>query len=197
MKNLRITVKNFTYLAFLGMCTVAITSCDNGMAGDTKEVADEKNEDTFAKITSKQDAEFLVEAAAIHLEEIQLGELAQQKGMRKDVKELGKMMEVEHRGALNDLKKLAQRKSVAIPASLTEDGQEKYDALNAKIGKDFDKKYCDMMVKGHTKAIATFEEVSSSKRDAEIADWATSMLETLNSHLAHSTACQESCEASK
>jgi putative membrane protein len=111
-----------------------------------------------------------------------------------DVKELGKMMVTEHGKALIDLKALADKKQITIPASITEDGQEAYKKLADKKGKDFDKEYCDMMVQGHKEAIEKFEKASTDAVDADIRSWAASMVPSLRTHLDHAITCQQKCE---
>src|SRR5687768_1352677 len=124
MKNVRTTKRGILYLGFLGLSLLVIHSCDNGNPDDSKEIAEDQNEERFDDRKSEKDANFLVEAAAINLEEIKLGELAQQKGTMADTKALGKMMVDEHKTALADLKALAADKSITIPEVITEDGQD-------------------------------------------------------------------------
>ena len=54
--------------------------------------------------------QFLAQASLIHLEEIQLVQLAQQKSYMTDVKELGALLEKDHTQSLSDLNSLADRK---------------------------------------------------------------------------------------
>lgn len=197
MKNLRKNTVRFSYFALFSMSMFAFTACDNGNPEDTKEMADEENDARFDDKKSEKDAAFLVDAAEINLQEIKLGELAQEKGTTNEVKELGKMMVKEHTKAWNDLKKLAANKSVALPAGLTEDGQEAWDKLNDKTGADFNKEYCDMMVKGHKDAIDKFEWASSKAEDADIRNWASSMLPALNEHLELSNTTMEKVKVAK
>jgi len=65
--------------------------------------------------------------------------------------------------------------------------------LSDKTGNDFDKEYADMMVKGHKNAIKKFEKASSNATDADIKNWAGSMLPTLRMHLDHSSAVLDKC----
>jgi len=197
MKKLTTTTKRFAYVALLSMSAFAVTSCNSNKPEDPKDIAEEQNDERFDERKSEKDAQFLVEAATINMEEIKLGELAQQKGSLADVKDLGKMMVAEHTKALADLTKLAENKSVVLPAALPEEAQKAYDKLNEKTGKDFDKEYCDKMVKGHKDAIDKFEKASSDAEDADIRNWASSMLPSLRTHLDHSNMCQEKAKAAK
>ncbi len=126
------------------------------------------------------------------MEEIQLGQLAQQKGTMEDVKNLAKMLTDEHNKAMADLTALAGRKSIAIPTATTDKVKNAYDKLNEKApGNDFDKEYCDMMVKGHNDAIDAFEKAASNAYDADIKAWASSMWPGLRAHLDQAKACEE------
>ena len=132
-----------------------------------------------------------MEAAEINMEEIQLGQLSQSKSKNAEIIALGKMMEDAHTKAMNDLKSLAGKKQVTIPTTLTEDGQDAYKKMSDKSGKDFDKEYCDMMVKGHKKAIDKFEKAAEDSQDADIKVWAASMLPNLRTHLDHAIMSDE------
>ena len=101
----------------------------------------------------------------------------------KEVKDFGKMLEIDHTKAMKDLQSLAAKKQVTIPATLTDNGGEAYEKLIKKSIKDFDKEYIDMMVDGHKDAIDKFEKAASNCSDGDIKNWATSMLPTLRTHL--------------
>lgn len=172
---------------------LTVVSCTNDKDyKDSKEVALDSNATKFT--TAKEiDAGFLVAAAEINLEEIKLGQLAQNNGSVLLVRELGKMMEEEHTKAFKDLQVLASKKQITIPTTITKNSEEAYDKLKNKFGVDFDNEYCDMMVKGHTNAISKFEKAAVVAQDDEIRTWATTLIISLKIHLAHSTACKDRC----
>lgn len=172
--------------------------CDNAnKPKDTKEMAEDRNEDRFDTRRQEKDADFLVKAAEINLKEIQLGQLARQRGGSDYVRELGRMMEQAHSQSQNDLIVLAQRKAITIPTSLTEDGRDAYEKLGKQSAEDFDLEYADMMVKGHKDAIDKFEKASLDAGDADIRTWASNTLPELRTHLQHSEQCQERCKAER
>jgi len=172
-----------------------IASCSNtGQPDDTKEVAEDKNDEQFDNNKQEKDAQFLVNAAEINLEEIQLGQLAQQKGTTAHIKELGKMMEDAHTKSLSDLAVLAQGKMITIPNAPTESAQDVYKNLNEKTGSDFDQAFSDRMVDGHKDAINVFEKASSNCSDPDIKNWATAALPALRTHLDHSIESQKKSE---
>ncbi len=170
----------------------ALSSC-NKKPEDTKAVAEEHNEAKFDK-AEEADAQYLVAAAEINLEEIQLGALAQEKSAMVNVKDLGKMMQTGHSKALDELKTLAAKKQITIPTMLTDNGKEAETELMKKNGRDFDKNYCNRMVSGHKSAIDRFEKIAKDATDADIRNWASSLLPALRSHLDHAITCQKECE---
>lgn len=191
---MKITQSNLFLTTLAIVAIIGTTSCKDNQAVDTKEVAEEKNEQKFETRNSEKDAQFLVDAAAINREEISLGQLAQKNGSSKHVKELGKMMEDEHTKSLAELTALAKTKNISLPTSQTEDGQDAYKKLSEKTGNDFGKAYSNMMVSGHKDAISLFENASNECKDADIKAWATSSLPGLRTHLDQSVTCQKECE---
>lgn len=191
MKNYKSKVLSATLII---ATIIGTSSCMNNKSEDTKEVAEEKNEQKFDNNKNEKDAQFLVDAAEINHEEISLGQLAQQKGGSSHVKELGKMMENEHTKSLADLTALAQTKNISLPTSQTENGKDAYKKLNEKSGNDFGKEYSGLMVNEHKDAIALFEKASTECTDPDIRAWAAAMLPALRTHLDQSLICQKQCE---
>lgn len=164
-----------------------MASCETApKADDTKEVAEDKNEEKFNSNSQENDAQFLVNAAEINLEKIELAKLAQQKGSTPHIKELGKMMKNAHTKSLNDLTTLAKSKNISIPTAPTENAKDAYNKLNEKSGSDFDEAFADMMVNGHKDAIDIFEKASTDCKDADIKNWASASLPGLRTHFDHS-----------
>ncbi len=190
MKNYKskILLATLFIVAMLGL-----QSCDDSKTEDTKDVAEEYNNAKFEDNKNEKDAQFLVDAAAIHRQEISLGKLAQQKGTTNHVKELGKMMEVDHTKALAELTAMAKTKNISLPTAQTDNGQDAYNRLNQKSGNDFGNEFSKMMVDGHKDAIALFEKASTECSDLDIKAWAASLLPALRTHLDHSLVCQKEC----
>ncbi len=190
MKNYK---SNVLQAILLMTIIIGISSCMDKESKNTKEVADESNDAKFDENSNEKDAQFLVSAAEINIEEISLGQLAQQKGTMKHVKELGKMMEDEHTKSATALSELAKTKNITLPTSQTESGQNAYKKLNSKSGNDFDKTYADIMVNGHKDAIELFETAATESADSEIRAWAAATLPVFKTHLDHSIMCQKEC----
>jgi len=183
----------FAGASLLLILTLTLSSCNNFEIEDTKVIA-ENHSVTKLDNATESDAHFLVTAAQINLEEIQLGLLAQTNSAMAPIKELGKMIETEHAIAQSDLQALAAKKQITIPTILTENGMDANKKLLDKQGKDFDKEYCEMLVSGHKDAIIKFEKASTDAIHPDIRNWAASMLPALRTHLDNSITCQKQCE---
>lgn len=184
--------------AILGAALIIIflNSCKNETKQeDPKEVAEDANETKFDSIDSKEDdSQYLVDQAEINLEEIEIGKLAQTKGTNAEVKKFGQMLVDEHTKAASEVSTLAKAKNFTLPTSLTEDGQDKYNKLNEKSGADFDKKFADMMVDGHEKAIDKIKKAAENAKDADVRQWATNSIPVLTTHLEHAKVLKESLD---
>jgi putative membrane protein len=193
--------QSLTYIS-LSTLLLSIPSCTNSNSNnrdtnrdathteDSKDRAEDHNDAKFDD-SKEKDAQFLVDAASINLQEIRLSQLAETKASANDVKDLAKMMVTEHTKSLNELKTLAAQKSVSIPNSLTNDGLDDYNKLMEVTNNNFDKKYCDMMVDAHKNAIKKFEKIADDTDDPEIKEWSTKTLPTLRNHLDHAMTCSE------
>jgi len=170
-----------------GLIIIFLNSCKNETKQeDPKEVAEDANEAKFDSIDSKEDdSEFLVDQAEVNLAEIEIGKLAQTKGVNPEVKKFGKMLVDDHTKAASEVSALAKTKNFTLPTSLTEEGQDEYKKLNEKSGADFDKKFADMMIDGHEKAIKKLEKASKDAKDPDVRTWASNNIAGLTAHLEH------------
>jgi putative membrane protein len=170
-----------------GLLIVTLNSCKNETKQeDPKEVAEDSNEAKFDSIDDKKDdSEFLVDIAEVNLAEIEIGKLAQTKSTNPEVKKFGKMLVDEHTKSASEVSALAKAKNFTLPTSLTEDGQEEYKKLNEKSGLDFDKKFVDMMIDGHEKAIDKLQKATKDAKDEDVKLWASNNIAPLTAHLEH------------
>ncbi len=204
MKNLINFKTILVHSIWIAGTLILVSSCFDNKTTDSKKIAEQENIDKLTTddriitvVKNDNDAEFLMEVAEMQMEEISLGKLAQQKGNAAHVKELGKMMESDHTKTHNELKALAQSKSVYIPTSQTDDSRDAYAKLADKTGNDFGKTYSAMVVENHEDAIDLFERASTESEDPEIRAWASANLAPLRTHLKHAEACKKECDKMK
>jgi putative membrane protein len=191
--------KLFKTLPFQVLITIAVLiagSCETKtteQSSDPAKQATEENDIKFENKKLEKDAQFLVDAAAFNLEEIELARLGSQKGTA-DVKELSGMMLGEHEKALNEIRDFAKAKQVTVPDSASNDAGDNYNMLKEKTGNEFDKAFCQRLVDTHQKAVEFFEKESSDSRDQDLKEYATTKLPDLRKHLDHIFACQKKVE---
>jgi putative membrane protein len=167
-----------------GILVCSLNSCKNEpKQEDPKEVAEDANDAKFETDSIEDDANYLVDVAEIDKTEIEIGKLAQQKGISQSVKDFGKMLVEDHTKSLEQVNVFAKKQNVTLPTTITDMGKDEYEKLNKKSGADFDKKFADMMVEGHKKAIDVMTKISEKDSNQEIELWASNELSVLTAHL--------------
>jgi putative membrane protein len=192
-----------TYFVLLALALASL-SCNSGGQEDSAQAAKDSNATkmdsagtvdsssrAIPSTVSKVDQDFAVNTAIAGMTEIQAGQVAEQKGVSKDVKDYGAMMVKDHTEAADKLKAIATQKNITLPSTLTPDAQKSIDDLQKEVGKKFDKDYLAMMVSDHKKVISAFEDESKNGSDADIRAFADSTLHTLHKHLDEAEKCQK------
>ena len=163
----------------LALATAEIkTGAQNANSGTTKN--DNSNQGSGQM---SPDEKFAMEAAAGGMEEVQLGQLAAQKGASDEVRQFGQRMVDDHTKANEDLMQVASGKGWTLPTALDAKQQAEVQKLSALTGEAFDREYVKMMVKDHKKDVSEFQKESTRGTDAEIKSFATRTLPTLQEHL--------------
>jgi putative membrane protein len=132
---------------------------------------------------SHGDREFIEDAAKGGLAEVQLGQLAAQKAENPDVKKFGQRMVDDHGKANDQLKQLASSKGLNLPTDLDRSARREHDKLSKLSGADFDREYMKHMVSDHKKDVKDFQKEAKSGKDADVKNFASSTLPTLQDHL--------------
>jgi putative membrane protein len=130
------------------------------------------------------DNEFVAKAAEGGMTEVELGKLAQEKGSSADVKQFGSHMVMDHSKANDDLKAIAAKNGMTVPTTLDEKHQAEVNRLSALSGPAFDKAYVHTMVSNHEKTAADFRMESKDGKNADVKNFASSTLPTIENHLA-------------
>jgi len=126
---------------------------------------------------------FLTEAASGGMAEVELGKIASSKAQNAEVKKFAEMMVTDHTKGNDELKALAVKKNVTVPATPMAKHQAVIQKLQGLSGAEFDKAYVDDMLEDHEKDVAEFEKQSTSNPDADVKAFAAKMLPTLKKHL--------------
>ena len=129
------------------------------------------------------DGQFMMDAAAGGMKEMEMSRLAAAKASRPEVKALAQMLVDDHTMVNAELSELAGRKKVALPTQLSAEAMAEQDQLSKLSGAAFDDAYLKAMIKGHEKGISLFTGESTSGADAEAKAWAAKILPKLKTHL--------------
>src|SRR5262249_25073187 len=95
-----------------------------------------KNDNTSTTL-NKKEVRFINDAAEGGLMEVRMGEIGKQKGQSADVKQFADRLVSDHTKANSELKDLASKKGVIIPAQIDDKHQKMLDKLSN--ASDFDK----------------------------------------------------------
>jgi predicted outer membrane protein len=151
----------------------------------------------FAGNDANKDAQFLIDAGEICVEQIKFGQLIQKKSINIDCQEFGKTLEDAYSKMLSELIPLAKSKGVTIPIALSDKSQQAYNQLVATALNYIDKAYCDLEVNRHQEAGAKFQKVFTESTDEDTRRWALSKLPELRRHLEFSLVMQKKFGATK
>lgn len=124
---------------------------------------------------------FIKEAIQGNLEEVKIGQLAQEKGSSREVKDFGAALAKDHQAANENATQAAQEMNVTPPNKPGPKQQAVYQKLSALSGEQFDHQFIKSMVKDHKEDIAKYQQ--EAKRSGPAADYAKQTLPKLREHL--------------
>jgi putative membrane protein len=165
--------------ATAGGSTSAATSSASGATSATATPSRGASDGKLAR----GDRKFIEDAARGGMAEVQLGQLAAQKGQSSEVKQFGQKMADDHGKANDQLKSIASSKNVTLPTDLDRAHKRDYDRLSKLSGAEFDREYMKHMVSDHKKDVGDFRKEARSGKDGDVKGFASSTLPTLEQHL--------------
>jgi putative membrane protein len=127
--------------------------------------------------------DFVEDASAKGVAEVEAGKLAQEKGTAADVKSFAEMMIKDHTAANDKLKTLATSKKLEVSDDAQLMDKAKAMILELRSAKSFDQAYANNQVKAHEATIKLFEEEATNGKDADLKAFASETLPKLKAHL--------------
>jgi putative membrane protein len=124
---------------------------------------------------------FLEKAIEGNYAEIQMGQLAQQKGQSDGVKSFGQMLVTDHTDANNKALSVAKDVGINPPDGPNKKQQSDYDRLSKLSGAAFDRRFVQDMVMDHRNDIRKYERESKAKDP--VGQFAGDSLPALRKHL--------------
>lgn len=131
----------------------------------------------------KDDKEFLMTAAHSDQNEIQQSKMALSKGVTGMAKDMANKMIADHTKSTADLKKIAAKKGVTLPADMDAEHKAMAPAMAKLSGKAFEEKYMAQMVIDHQKTANTMAAHEKMTQDADVKDFIGKTLPVVEQHL--------------
>ena len=129
------------------------------------------------------DKKFVKDSALGGMTEVELGKLAAEKASSDAVKQFGKRMVDDHSKANDQLKEIAGKSNIEVPAALDSKHQSRVDKLAKLSGPEFDKAYLKDQVKDHERDVDDFKSEAQGGSDPNVKQFALQTLPTLQEHL--------------
>lgn len=171
------------------------TTGDGGSADTTGAIRDNDVDGGMAGMDTDNDTidanDFLEEASAKGVAEIETARKALEQSQSEQVKEFANMMIKDHAAANEKMAELAASKDLEISDEATLMDKAKAMILDARDGESFDAAYANNQVAAHEQTIELYERAARSD-DAEIASFAKETLPKLKEHLKQAQALVES-----
>ncbi|MDX5418736.1 MAG: DUF4142 domain-containing protein [Hymenobacteraceae bacterium] len=131
----------------------------------------------------QNDALFVAEAASANNLQAQLGELALERAVSPEVKEMAQEMSMGHRKVLEDLENIAVQGNFVLPTMLGNSHQEVYDEVSGETGIGFDLAYIKRTREQHQRLLRRYEDMAEDAKDMEVKQFASKQLPLLRQHL--------------
>ncbi|MBW3130689.1 MULTISPECIES: DUF4142 domain-containing protein [Hymenobacter] len=186
-------------LLVVGGCFASLSACSPGTNSDNPVAAalaqnEKRIDDLDITEKQKQDAEFMVNAAADGILNQQLATVALQRAATPSVRNLAQTLLNQYIKMTGELKTLAGRKGITLPEALGSERKEQYDNISALTGTAFDKKYSAAIVDGQKKAVDSYEDLSEDAYDGDIRGFAAKYLPMLQQQVTQAQQVQDEVE---
>lgn len=162
----------------------SVSAAGTAAAGASTRAADASlTVSRIAQPVSRQDRLFMDQASQINLAEISLGRYMQAHATTTTAKNLGGAYARDHTAAQANLRALASRLHVTVPATPGVRLESVVIRVEAEKGRNGDVAFAEASVSGHRTAIAMFRKEESAGSNPEVRDYAARNVPVLRTHL--------------
>lgn len=155
---------------------------------------------TTGDAVSAGDRDFVEDLTIAGKAEVEIGQMAMQRAASAEVKQFADMMVKDHSKAGEELKQVAMKHAIPLPAALDAPHEELKTKLSNLQGAEFDREYMSAMVDGHENVVDRLQTRASEDRigdnkgevkpessdnpiEADLNQWAAAALPTVRHHL--------------
>ncbi|MCF3108315.1 DUF4142 domain-containing protein [Niabella sp. CC-SYL272] len=167
--------------------STGILSCNprpadqKGTISDSNAARFKQRSSSTVAATLERDARFAVVAAGSGMTGAELGMVAADKAFEKLVRQLGDSMAHAYGAANAELKQIAAKKNISIPAAPPDGAVLR--GLRSLKGAAFDDRYLQQVKKMQETDIEQFKRYISAGKDSDLLHWAILRLPALEAHL--------------
>ncbi|MBA1272158.1 DUF4142 domain-containing protein [Stutzerimonas azotifigens] len=133
---------------------------------------------------------FVDEASAKGMAEIETARLALEKGTAEDIRTFAQQMIDDHTKANQELAQLAGEKNLEMSDEATLMDKAKAMILQMRDGENFDQAYANNQVVAHEQTIELYRDYIQGGENADLKRYAEQTLPTLEQHLEHARKLQ-------
>ena len=167
--------------------TTLIASCHSNdqkhIAEESKQVAEENNEDKFNSNSAEKDAQMVVNLAAWEYEQIELAKTAKRKTANRTIKNIATTLLADHMMMMKQLREYAVNHTISIPDSITAaDRQHARKMAENNTPTEFDKQWVKDLLDKHEKLIAAMEDGATTAGDPDLRAWINDALPKIRVH---------------
>jgi len=136
-----------------------------------------------AAFADTDQTQVLSQLRSINQVEIKAGQMAQEKGLSKEIKDYGQHLVNDHKKLEADVTQYASKNNLVLSDPQPSEGDKAtIETLQSTVGTEFDKKFLDSMVKGHEDAISMVKAARTESKDLKFKTFLASVLPNLEKH---------------
>jgi len=159
------------------------TNADKASASTAASSITQASDGSDTSHASSADRKFVATATEAGLAEVEMAKLAHDHAASSEVSQFAAHMIEDHQKTNEDLVKIADAKGLPHTTTLSAKDQTEFRKLQSLSGAAFDREYVRVQLAAHKDAVALFQGESRNGKDAELKQFASSTLPTLQSHL--------------
>ena len=134
-------------------------------------------------LSNALDQAFIQRIAMAGMTQMALGKLAIEKASNPSVKQFAERVVEQQTKATNEIKRLAGKESITIPASIDPKRQDYINQIAKLSGDDFDRAFIQAELRGHERALRDFQTEAHDGQDNNLRKYASKHLDTIQEHL--------------
>lgn len=151
--------------------------------GKKQDVPQQQKASVVAVPSNSHAGQFLTDAIAGDIGEIQLAQIAQDKASDKKVRDFAQTLAADHAKSKDQATQLAASVGASVPAKPTPDFSVEAGKLQALAGRDFDQEFVSFAVNSHQEALTSYQAEAGTADPAPVVAYARQTVPVLKTHL--------------